>query len=129
MFLCNLVLVLAQLASVSQAVATCYLMTGDVNPDKNVAPCKANATGTTGSHSACCNAGNSDICLSSGLCLNTLSYVQSHVLWASGCTDPTLQDPSCPQVCQGSKYGECPQPCEQPAQLHDSSSEPVGLPS
>ncbi|KAI1759541.1 hypothetical protein GGR53DRAFT_523762 [Hypoxylon sp. FL1150] len=72
--------------------ATCYDLDGT-----NTGP----AIGTAGSHSACCNAENADACLSTGLCLNSLSRQQNHMLWATACKDPTSQDPSCPQFCHG----------------------------
>ncbi|KAI6088168.1 hypothetical protein F4821DRAFT_96473 [Hypoxylon rubiginosum] len=78
--------------------ATCYHLDG-TNAGPSNALCNPNATGTAGSHSACCNAENADACLSTGLCLNSLSRQQSHLLWATACTDPTFKDPSCPQYC------------------------------
>ncbi|KAI0384163.1 hypothetical protein F5Y04DRAFT_237355 [Hypomontagnella monticulosa] len=82
--------------------ATCYHLDG-TNAGPSNALCNPNATGTEGSHSACCNAENGDACLSTGLCLNTISRQQSHLLWATACTDPTFKDPSCPQYCHGLK--------------------------
>ncbi|KAI1205395.1 uncharacterized protein F4807DRAFT_284155 [Annulohypoxylon truncatum] len=81
---------------------TCYHLDG-TNAGPSNALCNPNATGTEGSHSSCCNAENGDACLSTGLCFNTLSRQQSHLLWATACTDPTFKDPSCPQYCQGLK--------------------------
>ncbi|KAI1448688.1 hypothetical protein F5Y02DRAFT_278355 [Annulohypoxylon stygium] len=82
--------------------ATCYHLDG-TNAGPSNALCNPNATGTEGSHSSCCNADNGDACLSTGLCLNSLSRQQSHLLWATACTDPTFKDPSCPQYCHGLK--------------------------
>ncbi|KAI1408985.1 hypothetical protein F5Y13DRAFT_193815 [Hypoxylon sp. FL1857] len=82
---------------------TCYGLDGTKASPSN-ALCNPNATGTEGSHSACCNSDNGDACLSSGLCLNSLSRQQSHLLWATACTDPTFKDPSCPQYCHGLKF-------------------------
>ncbi|KAK9781866.1 hypothetical protein SCAR479_01737 [Seiridium cardinale] len=90
---------------VSLAIAqTCYHLDGSKSNGSQDAPCNANATGETGSHSACCNYVNSDACLLSGLCLNTGATQPSHVLWATGCTDPTFQDRSCPKFCTDGKY-------------------------
>ncbi|KAI2604678.1 hypothetical protein GGR54DRAFT_621530 [Hypoxylon sp. NC1633] len=80
--------------------ATCYHLDG-TNAGPSNSACNTSATSTEGSHSACCNSDNSDACLSTGLCLNTLSTQQSHLLWATGCTDSTFRDPNCPQYCQG----------------------------
>ncbi|KAI1392786.1 uncharacterized protein F4822DRAFT_140942 [Hypoxylon trugodes] len=85
-----------------QAAAKCYLLDGTEASSENTL-CNPNATGEAGSHSACCNEKNGDACLSTGLCLNTVSVQQSHLLWATACTDPTFKDPSCPQYCQGTK--------------------------
>ncbi|KAI2472513.1 hypothetical protein F4781DRAFT_382900 [Annulohypoxylon bovei var. microspora] len=82
--------------------ATCYHLDG-TNAGPSNALCNPNATGTEGSHSSCCNADNGDACLSTGLCLNSLSRQQSHLLWATACTDSTFKDPSCPQYCHGLK--------------------------
>ncbi|KAI1099961.1 hypothetical protein F4804DRAFT_64423 [Jackrogersella minutella] len=81
---------------------TCYHLDG-TNAGPSNAICNPNATGAVGSHSSCCNADNGDACLSTGLCLNSLSRQQSHLLWATACTDPTFKDPSCPQYCHGLK--------------------------
>ncbi|KAI0178837.1 hypothetical protein GGR52DRAFT_276457 [Hypoxylon sp. FL1284] len=81
---------------------TCYHLDG-TNAGPQVGACNSNATGTDNSHSACCNIENADACLSTGLCLNSLSRQSNHLLWATGCTDPTFQDPSCPQYCRGLK--------------------------
>ncbi|OTA64128.1 hypothetical protein K449DRAFT_23981 [Hypoxylon sp. EC38] len=83
--------------------ATCYGLDGVKASSANTL-CNPNATGTEGSHSACCNVDNGDACLSSGLCLNSLSRQQSHLLWATACTDPTFRDPSCPQYCHGLRF-------------------------
>ena len=81
----------------------CYHLDGSVaDPEKNV-PCDADALGESNSHSACCNIENQDACMSSGLCLNTLSRQNDHFLWSTGCTDPTMEDPSCPKRCLDSK--------------------------
>ncbi|KAI0128918.1 hypothetical protein BJ170DRAFT_682705 [Xylariales sp. AK1849] len=91
---------------------TCYHLDGSQTDSSQNAPCNATATGESGSHSACCNFANSDACLSSGLCLNTESKQPSHILWATGCTDSTAQDASCPQFCHGGKFSNAYlQPC------------------
>ncbi|KAI0467776.1 hypothetical protein F4859DRAFT_224673 [Xylaria cf. heliscus] len=77
----------------------CYRLDGrEATPDTQA--CNLNATGGGGSHSACCKVMNQDACLSTGLCLNTLATQSSHFLWATGCTDPTFLDPSCPKYCR-----------------------------
>ncbi|CAK7235506.1 hypothetical protein SBRCBS47491_009316 [Sporothrix bragantina] len=83
-------------ATLSPAQATCYGMEGG-QLNSNYAPCN---TGNSSTHSACCNAANADICLSSGLCLSTVAVALGRVLWVSGCTDKTLKDPTCPQYCR-----------------------------
>ncbi|KAI0149926.1 hypothetical protein F4776DRAFT_672092 [Hypoxylon sp. NC0597] len=83
--------------------ATCYGLDGTKASSANTL-CNPNATGTEGSHSACCNVDNGDACLLSGLCLNSFSRQQSHLLWATACTDPTFRDPSCPQYCHGLRF-------------------------
>ncbi|KAI0473696.1 hypothetical protein GGR56DRAFT_546024 [Xylariaceae sp. FL0804] len=80
------------------SAVTCYHLDGS-NGGASDAPCDSNATGEAGSHSACCDVANSDACLSSGLCLNTAATGPSHVLWSTGCTDETFQDPACPKWC------------------------------
>ncbi|KAM7222507.1 hypothetical protein V8F06_002001 [Rhypophila decipiens] len=40
-----------------------------------------------------------DVCLSTGLCLNTGSKGPTGLLWLNGCTDPTWRDRACPQYC------------------------------
>ncbi|KAI0007772.1 hypothetical protein F4779DRAFT_628918 [Xylariaceae sp. FL0662B] len=97
-------LVLVGYSAILQVLAvTCYHLDGS-NAGPSNTLCNPNATGTTNSHSACCNSANADACLSTGLCLNSLSRQQSHMLWATGCTDSTFQDPSCPQYCHGGKF-------------------------
>lgn len=92
----------------THALATCYGMEG-TQMNSNYVPCNASSTGsasdasTDGTHSACCNAANADICLSSGLCLSTVAVALGHVLWLNRCTDKTLHDPSCPQYCRNMK--------------------------
>ncbi|KAI5918689.1 hypothetical protein F4810DRAFT_715289 [Camillea tinctor] len=81
----------------------CYHLDGSSGGTTNTL-CNPNATGTEGSHSACCNVDNADACLSTGLCLNTAARQQSHILWATGCTDATFQDPACPQYCLHTNY-------------------------
>ncbi|KAK9416137.1 putative Mid2 domain-containing protein [Seiridium unicorne] len=91
----------------SLAIAqTCYHLDGSKSNDSQDVPCNTNATGETGSHSACCNYVNSDACLLSGLCLNTAATQPSHVLWATGCTDPTFQDRSCPKFCTDARLND-----------------------
>ncbi|KAI1137132.1 hypothetical protein F5Y05DRAFT_79475 [Hypoxylon sp. FL0543] len=100
----GLALILFGGCMVLQVVAlTCYGLDGTKASPSNTL-CNPNATGAEGSHSACCNADNGDACLSSGLCLNSLSRQQSHLLWATACSDPTFKDPSCPQYCHGLKF-------------------------
>ncbi|KAK4218896.1 hypothetical protein QBC37DRAFT_478619 [Rhypophila decipiens] len=79
----------------------CYSTAGNLIKDKNVVPCNPNATasGEPGSHSSCCNQQMGDVCLSTGLCLNTGSKGPSGLLWLNGCTDPTWRDRACPQYC------------------------------
>ncbi|CAK7220339.1 hypothetical protein SCUCBS95973_004125 [Sporothrix curviconia] len=71
--------------------------------NSNYVPCNTSNASTSAadstSHSACCNAANADVCLSSGLCLSTVAVALGRVLWVSGCTDKTLNDPTCPQYC------------------------------
>jgi hypothetical protein len=54
------------LSTTATAGQTCYHTDGSVDTMASNAPCNTNAT-----FSACCNYKNSDVCLSSGLCLNT----------------------------------------------------------
>ncbi|CAK7219926.1 hypothetical protein SEUCBS140593_004058 [Sporothrix eucalyptigena] len=93
------ILLLFTTPSLAQATA-CYGMEGG-QMNSNYAPCNASST----THSACCNAANADICLSSGLCLSTVAVALGRVLWLNGCTDKTLKDPSCPQYCRNLKTG------------------------
>ncbi|KAI1081937.1 hypothetical protein F5B20DRAFT_39733 [Whalleya microplaca] len=100
----SILLALVGYCTILQVLAvTCYHLDGS-NAGPSNTLCNPNATGTTESHSACCNSANADACLSTGLCLNSLSRQQSHMLWATGCTDSTFQDPSCPQYCHGGKF-------------------------
>ena len=70
------------------------------NPhNKDASLCDTLAKGTSGSHSACCCTGNKDACLSTGLCLALWGYGGDGLLWVSGCTDPTWQNPACPRFC------------------------------
>ncbi|KAI0506714.1 hypothetical protein F5B22DRAFT_622998 [Xylaria bambusicola] len=78
---------------------TCYRLDGR-EATSDIQACNLNATGQGGAHSACCKVENQDACLSTGLCLNTLATQASHILWATGCTDPTFLDPSCPKYCR-----------------------------
>ncbi|KAK5634967.1 hypothetical protein RRF57_010679 [Xylaria bambusicola] len=78
---------------------TCYRLDGH-EATSDIQACNLNATGQGGAHSACCKVENQDACLSTGLCLNTLARQASHILWATGCTDPTFLDPSCPKYCR-----------------------------
>ena len=90
--------------SVRAQSPTCYHLDGSMAvPEKN-SPCNPDVTGEGDSHSACCNIENKDACMSSGLCLNTLSRQNDHFLWSTGCTDPTMKDPSCPQRCLDSEF-------------------------
>lgn len=108
MMMLHLLTFLGLIANVTrqgQAFATCYGMEGN-QMNSNYAPCNVtsgaiNSDGNT--HSACCNIANADICLSSGLCLSTVALALGRVLWISGCTDKTLQDPGCPQYCRNFK--------------------------
>src|ERR1700712_5357058 len=87
--------------SVILASATCYLRNGNVAPS-SYEPCNANVTGTTGSHSSCCNTGNNDVCLASGVCLfpnPTPSGFGFSYFFANGCTDRNLVDSSCQTFC------------------------------
>lgn len=94
-------------------LATCYGMDGS-QMNSNYVPCNStvdpssSSASVDGIHTACCNAANSDICLSSGLCLSTTAIALGHVLWLNGCTDKTLQDPSCPQYCRNMKNAPGP---------------------
>jgi hypothetical protein len=89
--------------SVLGAAQTCYHLDGSTMDSSQNSPCLTNATGKAGSHSTCCNYKNADACLASGLCLNTLAVQPSHLLWSSGCTDPTGKDASCPKLCTGGR--------------------------
>jgi hypothetical protein len=93
---------------------TCYNLVGDNAGPKNI-PCVANVTGEGDSHSSCCNGENNDACLSTGLCFNTIATQNSHLIWSSGCTDPTMQHPSCPKFCLESK---CSRSTSQPYFVH-----------
>ncbi|KAK4159927.1 hypothetical protein QBC43DRAFT_326350 [Cladorrhinum sp. PSN259] len=87
----------------------CYYITSKPVPkDSGIVPCDPSATGTdTGllpggsgtTHSSCCNQEKGDVCLSTGLCLNTSGKTPNNLLWINGCTDPTWRDPACPQYC------------------------------
>ncbi|KAI1127223.1 hypothetical protein F5Y10DRAFT_198389 [Nemania abortiva] len=79
----------------------CYYLDGSRAAPDDIQACNLNATGG-GVHSACCKIQNQDACLSTGLCLNTMAREWSHFLWSTGCTDPTFQDPACPQYCRTS---------------------------
>jgi hypothetical protein len=86
--------------SIILASATCYFRNGDVAPNA-WKPCNINATGVTNSHSACCDTGNNDVCLQSGLCLYPGSAFGNgfSLFFANGCTDKNLQDSSCQTFC------------------------------
>ncbi|KAI1378703.1 hypothetical protein F4677DRAFT_465833 [Hypoxylon crocopeplum] len=100
----SLLLLIAGGFMVLQVIAvTCYHLDGSLTGPSDSA-CDSSATGETGSHSACCNSDNADVCLSSGLCLNTVSKQPSHLLWSTGCTDSTFKDPNCPQYCHGLNF-------------------------
>jgi hypothetical protein len=103
MLLFHCVSILAVLTSFTHALAQCYLRNGTIAPPQ-YAPCNTSATGQDGSHTQCCDWVNSDVCLSSGLCL----YPQGGVVGmfnADGCTDPTMQDSSCQPYCAGVSSG------------------------
>ena len=61
-------------------------------------PCNSDATGSNGSHSACCDESKQEACLSTGLCYAT-QRSDNITFWAEGCTDPSGLDPLCPQYC------------------------------
>lgn len=106
-----LLLFLISLYPFSILTIPCYRLDGrEATPD--IQACNLNATGAGGAHSACCKVMNQDACLSTGLCLNTLATQASHMLWATGCTDPTFLDESCPKYCRTSKWNlyEAPYP-------------------
>ena len=76
----------------------CYSLSGKVT--RSVVPCSNSTSSAEESHSACCNPDFYDACLSSGLCLSTgqLPGRFPGQVWADGCTDPTGEDPACPQL-------------------------------
>ncbi|KAF3041989.1 hypothetical protein E8E11_000946 [Didymella keratinophila] len=60
------------------------------------APCNLTAV-AEGKHTACC--ASDELCMSNGLCRNATSTPKTNFYWRGGCTDPTFQDPSCPNYC------------------------------
>ncbi|KAK4031312.1 hypothetical protein C8A01DRAFT_21449 [Parachaetomium inaequale] len=94
----NLAALILLIRHATVAAMTCYGMNGDA-AGSDAGLCNPSAKGTAGSHSACCSIGNGDTCLSTGLCLSSWSSGADGLLWASGCTDPTWQDPSCANFC------------------------------
>ncbi|KAI1629496.1 hypothetical protein EDD37DRAFT_661432 [Exophiala viscosa] len=89
-------------ASVVADTATCYDMNRTAWTQNRIKPCNPNAGASV--HSACCALdGNdpnyNDLCMDSGLCLSTDGWWATY-LFADGCTDPTFQDKSCPNVTQ-----------------------------
>ncbi|KAI1733596.1 hypothetical protein F4680DRAFT_441126 [Xylaria scruposa] len=92
------VLLLASDLPILTLAVLCYHLDGN-KATSDLQACDLNSTGQGGAHSACCKLMNQDACLSTGLCLNTLARQASHMLWSTGCTDPTFQDPSCPKYC------------------------------
>ncbi|KAK3320602.1 hypothetical protein B0T19DRAFT_477845 [Cercophora scortea] len=77
------------------AGAQCY----GINGQKSTATaCNSAASGTGGSHSACCDESKQEACLSSGLCFAT-QRSDNATFMAEGCTDPMGQDAACPSYC------------------------------
>ncbi|KAK0703889.1 hypothetical protein B0T26DRAFT_876754 [Lasiosphaeria miniovina] len=79
--------------------AVCYNPDGTVVGDKYIIACNSAATGESGSHSACCNQGTGDICMSTGVCVSSGSKTPDSMIWINGCTDSTWRDPVCAQYC------------------------------
>ena len=75
--------------------AQCYGISGQKSSGS---PCNSGATGTTGSHSSCCDESKQEACLSTGLCFAT-QRSDNNTFWAEGCTDSTGLDPACPGYC------------------------------
>ncbi|ETS73577.1 hypothetical protein PFICI_14523 [Pestalotiopsis fici W106-1] len=78
--------------------ATCfYASGGSASTDgQTYIPCNTTAV-EQGGHSACCASG--DMCFTNGLC--KAGEGQWNWNWRVACTDPTFQDPSCPNYCRG----------------------------
>ncbi|KAK3380492.1 hypothetical protein B0T24DRAFT_664481 [Lasiosphaeria ovina] len=79
--------------------AVCYNPDGTVVGDKKIIACNSAATGKSGSHSACCNQGMGDICMSTGVCVSSAAKTPDSMIWINGCTDSTWRDPVCAQYC------------------------------
>ncbi|KAK3683419.1 hypothetical protein B0T22DRAFT_538517 [Podospora appendiculata] len=82
-------------AAAAGAGAQCY----GINGQKSTATaCNSAASGSGGSHSACCDESKQEACLSSGLCFATQRSDNATFI-AEGCTDPMGQDVACPSYC------------------------------
>jgi hypothetical protein len=73
----------------------CFYKSGNPALTK-AAPCNLTAV-AEGKNTACC--ASDELCMSNGLCRNATSTPKTNSYWRGGCTDPTFQDPACPNYC------------------------------